>query len=144
MQVIPNEPQSPVRHMTKREMIINRISGWWKYNIRRKLPYLVWRGQEVDVCVTFKNLRLAPDCTVDNIRYEGDMETLWKAENALGQLGLEFDKGTGRTGRNWEWDWSLYGDVSLSFRGKHKGERKPRHKKPDLRLVPKKTEAAHE
>lgn len=134
----PNKFQAiwwPIKH---------KLQCWWLWYVWRKLPTLVWYGQDVDVTVTFSDLRLAPDCQGKtnpdgsvswDIRYEGDMETLWKAEDALKQIGLSFDKGTGHTGRDWEWDWSLRGPVKLAFRKKHKGDRAPKEPRPPLKLI---------
>jgi hypothetical protein len=107
----------------------------WLWKVRRKIPIRVWYGDEVDVTVSFTDLRLASNCTLENLRYEGDIETIWRAESALHQLGLTFDAGTGLEGRDWEWDWFLSRPVHLKFRCKHKGKREPKEPRPALRLV---------
>ena len=138
MEIVKDAMQSvePTAYeMTGIELGLHYLRTWWILHIRRKLPMLVWYGQDVDVTVTFSDLRLAPDCTVDGIRYEGDIETLWRAEVALRQLGLSFDCGTGHNGRDWEWDYSLRGPVKLAFRRKHKGNREPKQVRPPLQIV---------
>lgn len=69
--------------------------------IRRRFPHLVWYGDEIDVSVTIKaNPNLAAD-----------------VESALDDIGLSFDRGGNLDERDWEWDWSLRGPISVSFRG---------------------------
>lgn len=128
---------------TRWQKLIERVKRQW-WALKRKLPMLVWHDDEVDVKITFTNLRLAPESKgVEqpdgsirwDLRYEGDMETLWNAEDALRQLGLTFDAGTGMAGRDWEFDYSLRGPVKVRFRRRHKGDRKPKEPRPGLRLV---------
>ena len=86
---------------------------------RRYIPYLVWHGQQVDIRVTFLENRLHP---VDPDHPEDAVHQLMsgalaKIEQDLREIGIEFDRGLGCGGRDWEWDSSLEGPVSLSFMG---------------------------
>lgn len=93
--------------------------------LRRKLPYLVWYNDELDVTVTFSQ-----DCLADNEDERSALRklssgALAEMERALGNLGIGFDRGMGCDGRDWEWDWSLSGPISIRFRS--------RATKPELR-----------
>ena len=95
--------------------------------LRRKLPYIVWYGQELDVGVTFSQDRL-PDNMTDtddpfSLLFGG---TFFDIEKQLRHLGIDFDTGMGGGGRDWEWDWSLSGPISVRFRS--------RAKRPELRV----------
>lgn len=46
----------------------------------------------------------------------GQKMTLFNIENMLNALGIEFDTGSDRKSRYWEWDWSLKGSVSIESR----------------------------
>lgn len=137
-------PQPTAREMTGITLLRHRIKDWFWWNISRRLPRLVWIGDDIDVTVNFTNIRLAPDSKgvtqpdgsiAWDIRYEGDMEAIRRAETALYQIGLSFDTGTGCSSRDWEWDYSLRGDVKLYFKQRHRGDRKAREPKPPLRLI---------
>lgn len=116
MQVVQGHPPSsaPVVHeMSRFKQLRNRIKHWL-IRQRRRLPYLVWWNDELDVSVTFSQDRLNPD---------GGIEQLWSGafadiERSMGHLGIHFDKGMGAAGRDWEWDWSLEGPISVRFRGR--------------------------
>lgn len=47
-----------------------------------------------------------------------DRGHLAEIERALAEIGIEFDKGVGLGGRDWEWDWSLRGPIEIRFVGK--------------------------
>jgi len=91
----------------------------------RKLPRLVWYDDELDVTVTFKAATLP-----EGLSIEESVRELWSGpvhdlEVSMARLGIAFDKGMGPAGRDWEWDWSLRGPISVRFRR--------RAKKPELR-----------
>ncbi len=90
---------------------------------RRRLPYLVWWNDELDVTVTFSQDKLP----VIEMHPSDDPAKAFKPlfsgafadiERNLRELGIEFDKGMGFGGRDWEWDWSLKGPISVRFRGR--------------------------
>jgi hypothetical protein len=41
------------------------------------------------------------------------LEKLSKIEKLFGELGIYFDTGSGLGGRDWEWDWSLTGPITV-------------------------------
>jgi hypothetical protein len=103
----------------------------WCASIRRRLPYLVWQDDELDVRVTLTEARLHPfefrleeGFPVAAVDYLSGGHCA-SIERALGEMGIEFDKGGGIGGRDWEWDWSLRGPISVRFRS--------RATKPELR-----------
>ena len=105
--------QSPCREMNFFEQIASNVQRFF-VRLRRKLPYLVWYGDELDVCVTFHE---------DKLRQDDPMRSLFgghihKAKNLLNEIGIEFDHGIGMGGRDWEWDFSLRGPISIKFRNK--------------------------
>lgn len=118
------------REMTVIELSASNIKNWF-IRQRRKLPYLVWYNDELDVTVTFREARLQefrfdpkngfPAGALDYLN-KGRMAEI---ERALGDIGIGFDKGGGFDGRDWEWDWSLSGPISVKFRH--------RATKPELR-----------
>ena len=78
-------------------------------------PVEIKRGDKIQVRIDFA------------IESEDDLMALHRAEDALEKLGIWFDRSTeitnGRVvGREWSWDWSLKGPVSVSF----SGEERPR------------------
>lgn len=94
---------------------------WWSMEtffirVRRRLPYIVWYGDELDVRVTLTNEKL-----FDN------SGGFWDCESILSKMDIHFDAGIGGGGRDWEWDYSLRGPISVKFRG--------RAKSPELRLA---------
>lgn len=118
------------------DQLFSNISLWCK-RVRRKLPYLVWYGDEVDVTITFtsEGLKLVSEAeaeaaTTDNKKRkkklyneaEAQLRTnpVTEAENLLRRAGLKFDTGTGFGGRDWEFDWSLSGPVHVTFRSRAK------------------------
>lgn len=112
-----NEPQSAGREMTWSERKIGRARHWLR-RLRRKLPYLVWHGDELDVRVTLR----------------GDTDLLFAAQTPLRDLGISFDTGMGNGGRDWEWDFSLQGPISVRFGGRAKYPER-RHARPKPQLV---------
>lgn len=92
--------------------------AWWA--LLRKLPRLIWLDDEVNVVVTFTSDRLLPGDTVDEAFRSLFTGRLAQVEHALSDMGVGFDKGMGMDGRDWEWDWSLRGPISVRFRGRTK------------------------
>lgn len=90
-----------------------RLESIW-YAIWRKVPRLVWVGQEIDVQVTFKENRLNSEADPMAQLMSGALPEI---SEKLGELGINFDQGMGMEGRDWEWDWSLSGPISVKFRG---------------------------
>src|SRR6185437_5513517 len=130
MQIIETPAGSAVgiaREMTRWEKLRSDIRRHWWWYVWRRVPYLVWHGQEVDVTVYFTELPLGSD---------GGLYTLWEVEDRLDKLGLSFDTGGGGEGRDWEWDYSLRGPVRIRFRGRAKNPhlrvRKQEPTKPKL------------
>ena len=87
---------------------------------RRYIPHLVWHGDEVDVCVTFKENKL-PEMEVEPGRMHEVVSVLHRGsfhecEKLMREVGITFDTGVGSDGRDWEWDWSLSGPISVKFR----------------------------
>ena len=109
-----------------------RVSQWYHLHIDRHIPRLVWKGDELDVCVTFSQDKLNPDDPFGTF-YNG---TLYEIEKQFLSMGVGFDTGQGCGGRDWEWDWSLRGPISVTFRGRARHpERRREPPKADLRLV---------
>lgn len=90
--------------------------------LRNRLPHLVWRGDEIDVRVVFtadKLPHIEGESIEDALREaqrELDSSPLVEMEQALSRLGVSFDKGMGPDGRDWEWDFSLRGPISVQFK----------------------------
>ncbi len=110
--------------MTPWQQRIRRIRWWWTSYRRRHLPYLVWYNDELDVVVTFKEDRL------HQREFNNPQEAMGAAagqlmrgylpdiKDKLHDIGIDFDTGLGVEGRDWEWDWSLRGPISVRFRGR--------------------------
>lgn len=93
--------------------------------LRRKyIPHLVWHGDQIDVLVTFKEDRLRA-ATLDEAMADFGRGSLHEVKKHLNDIGISFDTGLGPEGRDWEWDWSLQGPISVTF--------KRRAKRPELR-----------
>lgn len=117
---------SPVlqTEMTPWQQRISRLRWWWTHYRRRHLPYLVWYNDELDVVVTFKDDKLYAGS------FDNEQEAMGAAvgqfargvlpyvKQQLNEIGIEFDSGLGLNGRDWEWDWSLRGPISVRFRGR--------------------------
>ena len=95
---------------------------WW-LRFKRLIPRLVWVGQEIDVVVTFVEDRLQMQ-SIDPVKpddFNKAMTPLFrgalpKISDALREIGVEFDQGLGLSGRDWEWDFSLRGPISVRFK----------------------------
>ena len=130
------EPQS-VYHSRPRKILNRIIREVWYWRLRRWIPVLVWRGQQVDVTITFTEdcLDLSEGGDPDAMRklFSGGLREI---ENRLREMGIHFDTGMGGGGRDWEWDFSLSGPVKVSFRGRarhpEKRARPPERPKPVL------------
>jgi hypothetical protein len=83
----------------------SRLTG--ETRARMEAPVLVRRGQPVEVSLAFERLS------------KENLEHLFAAERQLNKAGITFDTGyafPSRT-RDWSWDWSLEGPVSVTFSG---------------------------
>lgn len=110
------------------DLLVFRVKDWWWHSIGRRVPRLVWPGDEVDVRITFSEARLRPE--------SGDLEAVLRQLNTgrmaeieamLNEIGVEFDRGRGLHGTDWEFDWSLRGPINVRFlgRAKHREKRQP-------------------
>ncbi len=106
--------ESPGREMTPLEKMQSSIRSRW-IRFRRRLPYLVWYGQEIDVGVTFFDDALDAE-TIQQGRRQFQSGPYREIEQKLRALGISFDSGIGPDGRDWEWDFSLKGPISVRFR----------------------------
>lgn len=86
--------------------------------LRRLLPYLVWYEDELDVRVTFSGERLNRSVTSGSIADALFKSDLAKIERMFGEMEIWFDRGVGIEGRDWEWDWSLNGPISVTFKAR--------------------------
>lgn len=117
--------------MNKWQIFKSQVSGWYIRNISRKLPRLVWYGEELDVVVTFSEDPLSQNDSLNNLQSGG----LYEIQEHLRHMGIEFDSGQGPNGRDWEWDWSLSGPISVRFRNKATKPEKRLPVKPKLTVV---------
>lgn len=91
---------------------------------RRYIPYLVWWGDEIDVRVTLKENRIQaiecpdPESAMAAAVHQLQRGTFYEVEKQFREVGISFDSGLGFGGRDWEWDWSLQGPISVTFRGR--------------------------
>lgn len=120
------EPQA--REMTRFEYLRHRLKVWL-VRLRWKLPYLVWHNEEIDVQVTFSADRLDQSDPWRSL-YNGAISD---ARRCLSDAGIGFDTGLGLEGRDWEWDFSLKGPISVKFKGRaERPERRRERPKPTL------------
>ena len=135
MRIVDRPPaaQPIAREMTRWELFWSRLS-LWRIRLRRKLPYLVWYGDEVDVRVCFSESKLGQcSSSEEAMKQFYSPNALTDAQVALRNYGVSFDSGMGFEGRDWEWDWSLKGPISVSFRGlAQKPERRQARPRPKL------------
>ncbi len=89
---------------SKKELLVRFFSRLSTY-----IPRLVWEGDEIDV----------------DIVIQGDIAKIFQVEEKFHDLGIEFDAAYGYGLRDWEWDWSLSGPISIKFvrRSKNKDQR---------------------
>jgi hypothetical protein len=124
------------------EPVIGEMNAWnraisaIKYRLirfRRKLPYLVWWNDELDVCVTLSQDKLVADDIGGAFRAL-NCGIYADIERKFSEAGIDFDKGMGTEGRDWELDWSLKGPISIRFHGRASRPDR-RMERPKLRLV---------
>lgn len=126
-----------VREMNGWELFWSRLHTRW-VQFARRLPRLVWYDDELDVVVTFTADRLpaiaatSPEAGLREALGEMNASPIAEIEHNLSRLGIGFDKGMGLGGRDWEWDWSLRGPISVRFRGK---ARKPERRNCPLKAT---------
>lgn len=101
---------------TGARLVLHRI-GLRLSRLKRFIPRLVWPGDEVDVVITFTENKLQQDANPLRQLWQGALPQI---EMQLAEIGVEFDKGLGPDGRDWEWDWSLRGPVRVKFRSRAK------------------------
>jgi hypothetical protein len=88
---------------------------------RRRLPYLVWAGDEIDVVVVLKEAKLpeikasTPEEAINAATACFKGSPFNSIEDGLAAAGIRFDKSVDGDGRSWEWDWSLHGPISVRF-----------------------------
>ncbi len=105
-----NEPVG--HHMTATEAIIDKTKNRIIRFRRRWFPYLVWWNSELDVVITFKEDPLRQDDPLAGF----ERGRLPEIKRLLSEIGITFDSGQGCSGRDWEWDWSLKGPISVRFK----------------------------
>lgn len=109
-------PAGVPRHMTRSEQAWCDFKRWMLWKRRRYIPYFVWWQDELDVVVTFSREKLDPDDPSPVGRlFDGDLHYV---EESLRLMGIKFDRGMGWEGRDWEWDYSLSGPISVRFKGR--------------------------
>lgn len=123
--------ESAAREMTFIDRLLSSIK-WRLIRLRRRLPYLVWYGDELDVRVTLNQDKLDP--TAENPFRQLFGGAFFEIEKTFREMGIGFDTGMGCDGRDWEWDWSLKGPISVTFRGRAKHPER-RMDRPKPRLV---------
>lgn len=132
-----SEQSTSAREMTTLQRWRSRFMlEVWHWRLSKWLPRLVWPGDEIDVRVTFSRDKLGQD---DPFRalFSG---RLHDAEVALHDAGISFDTGMGFGGRDWEWDFSLKGPISVKFRRRAKHpERRKERPRPKLIFTRQKT-----
>lgn len=143
MELIQSPPVEPTgacigREMTKFELLIDRAKRMIT-RLRRRLPYLVWWNDELDVTVTLSQDKLPEMAIAAGEDMREALRPLFSGafaeiERTFLEMGISFDKGMGCEGRDWEWDWSLKGPISIRFRGKAKNPHL-RIERPKPRLV---------
>ncbi len=111
-----NETEPAGHEMIGFELFWHGISLRWRRHVLRRLPRLVWPGDEIDVTVTFSQDPLDPDDPMHGLFSGG----LYEIEQQLSHMGIGFDRGQGCYGRDWEWDRSLDGPISVTFRSRAK------------------------
>lgn len=90
---------------------------------RRWIPYLVWHDAEIDCIVTLTENKLpqinaeTPEDAMRECASSLSRGSFYEVEKHFAECGITFDKGLGPNGRDWEWDWSLRGPISVRFRG---------------------------
>ncbi len=120
------------REMTPMEILWSRFKVWCYRNISRRIPRLVWIGDEVDVRVRFEQDPLNENDPFDGLFSGG----LYEIQKQLLHMGVGFDSGQGCGGRDWEWDFSLRGPISVTFRARgREPQKRTLEQKPQMKLV---------
>ena len=114
---IPDTSQPVMRVMPPWRVALSRAYHALIRFRYRWIPYLVWRNSEIDVVVTFSQERLAEGGDPNEAIARLFSGRLHDARMALHDAGVEFDTGMGFGGRDWEWDYSLKGPISVRFKG---------------------------
>lgn len=117
-----DDDASKLREKIKLRMSDFKIKLLWFR--RQYIPYLVFYGQDIDVGIRWKENRLPgqmvyPDMesAVEAARKELQKGHIFEIEKMMDEIGVGFDTGLGPSGRDWKWDWSLRGPVSVRFLG---------------------------
>lgn len=105
-----------LKEMTKTQIFFSRIKTRLVQFRRKYIPFLVWYGEQVDVVVTWHENKLQDGLSIDQALKQLQTGHIAKIEQMIGEIGIGFDKGLGFEGRDWEWDWSLNGPISVKFR----------------------------
>ena len=122
-----------VREMTRFERWRERIRVELITFRRRRIPYLVWWGDEIDVRVVLMEDKLPAESSIDQAFSSFYGSGIRDVEMKLYQMGVTFDTGMGYHGRDWEWDFSLSGPISVTFKGAaSRPERRKEKFKPRL------------
>ena len=103
------------REMNKYQIVVSRLNTAFVRFRRRFIPHIVWHGQEVDVVVTWKENRLTAHDPEQALKQLSGGH-LYKIQQMMNEIGVTFDTGLGFGGRDWEWDWSLRGPISVKFK----------------------------
>lgn len=122
--VIPYELYHKLtKPLTLRHKLKYYTKHYWRA-LLRKLPRIVWYGQEIDVLVTFTNEKLPPvttnqlsDFLSKQVNPQLMPDGIGEATIALLKSGISFDTGFGERGRDWYFDYSLRGPVRVKFLG---------------------------
>ena len=127
-----NEPAA--REMTRPERLRSRLASWWWRNVSRRVPRLVWIGDEINVRVTFSEDKLTAGDSQGAFRqlFSGGLHEI---EQRLSRMGIAFDAGMGSDGRDWDWDWSLGGPISVTFKARARNPEKRIAKPPPPKLT---------
>lgn len=106
---------------------------------RRFIPHLVWYGAEIDVVVTLMQDKLppfsgaTPDVVANAAYHVLTNGAFAEIERTFREMGITFDKGMGFDGRDWEWDYSLKGPISVRFKRRARyPERRRERPRPKL------------
>lgn len=112
------------RHMTRWELAVDLVKRrLWMWR-RRYIPFLVWWGDEIDVKVTLRDNKLpsiegaSPEIAAQAALQALSRGSFYEVEKLMREVGISFDTGMGFGGRDWEWDYSLSGPISVTFKGR--------------------------
>lgn len=120
-----------VRTPSPLDLMVFRFRAWWRQNISRRIPKIIWHGDEVDVRIVFTEARLRQrvydslEAMTEDVIGQLGTGRMAEIEAMLNEIGVTFDRGVGPDGTDWEFDASLRGPVSVKLIG--------RAKKPELR-----------